>query len=146
VDDDRAAQVDREVAELVGGAHDAEDLGLLGRLELQRGSVVVRELDLVVAEERPRLRDRQGQRGIVDRVQPEEHRLVVAGDQRVAVAAEPDEPLGEHDDRVLADLDLAETGAVDVHGSGVSLGSRYVLRKSMSDGWMICAPARSAAW
>ena len=31
VDHDRAAQVDREVAELVGGAHDAEDLGLLGR-------------------------------------------------------------------------------------------------------------------
>src|SRR5260370_990214 len=54
-----------------------------------------------------------GRRG--DRVEPEERRLLARGDERALLRVEAGEPFGEGDDRVVADLDLAESCAVDVH-------------------------------
>ena len=77
VDHDRAAQVDGEVLELVGGADDAEDLRLR-RATRARASPRRRR------RSRPRSRrrtatasvDRQGDDRVVDRVQPVEQGLV----------------------------------------------------------------------
>jgi hypothetical protein len=115
VDDDRATEVDREVAELLGGAHDAEDVGLLGPVHLEGRGIVVREQHLVVAVKLPRHGHRHRERWIVDGMQPVEHRPLVAREQGVAGPAEANQAVGELDHRVVADLDAPKARAVDVH-------------------------------
>jgi len=122
VDDDRATQIDREVAQLLGRTHDAEDVGLLGPVHPEHRRVVVGEQHLVVVEELPRHGHRDGERRIVDRVQPVEDGAIVASEERVARPAKPDQPVREVDDRVIGDLDPSEARAVDVHCVGASLG------------------------
>src|SRR3954470_21414345 len=58
VDHERADEVDGEVVERLGGAHDADDVGIARLAEAEARGLVVRDLDLVVAEEQPRRGDR----------------------------------------------------------------------------------------
>src|SRR3954453_24053971 len=64
-DEDRGPQVGVEVGELRARAHRHED-GDVGRVARDRGSRLVGQVDRVVVEEVPRVRDRQRQRRVVD--------------------------------------------------------------------------------
>src|ERR1700754_3045240 len=89
-DEDRSAQVRVEVSELGAGANRHEH-GHVGRVGGDARGVRVGQVDGVVGEEVPGVGDRQGQRRIVDGVQPAERAVFGRGDQRVARAAEADQ-------------------------------------------------------
>src|SRR3954454_21047777 len=112
-DDDRRAEVRVEVGEL-GAGTDRDphvDVSGVARADVARG--LVGQLDRVVGEEVPGVGDRQGQRRIVDGVQPREGAVVAGGHERVARAAEPDQAGGELDDLVDGDLEGPEARGVD---------------------------------
>src|SRR5215208_6610868 len=104
-DEDRRAQVRAEVGQFGAGA-DGDPHGHVVALEAL--AVGVRQLDLVVGEELPRVGHGQRQRRIIQRVQPRERPGVVFGDDRPAAAAQPDKAGGELDDRAGLDLEAAE--------------------------------------
>src|SRR3954470_16030213 len=70
-DQDRGAQVGVEVRELGPGADRHEDSDV-GGVSGDRPRRLVGDVDRVVGEEVPRVRDRQRDRRVVDRVQPAE--------------------------------------------------------------------------
>src|SRR4051812_29026134 len=109
-DEDRRAQVGVEVGGLGARPHRHED-GDVGGVGGDRRGRLVGQVDLVVAEEVPRVRDRQRQRRVVERVQPAE-RAVVGRDERVATAAEADQARRELEDVLGGDLERAEARGV----------------------------------
>ena len=86
----------------------------------------------------------QRERGVLQRVQPQEAGAGVAVDQRVAQAAEPDQAERELDHVLLLDLERSEADALecDWHG-GCPLAGYF--RKFRRDSWMIVAPDFRAA-
>src|SRR3954470_14805507 len=146
-DQDRRAEIGTEVFQDLAGAHGHVDRGLIGVVDADAVGLVVGQLDLVAGEEAPRVRERQREVGVLERVQPHERGLLAAGEQGVTPAPEADEAVRELDDRLVGDLERPEAGRLKCEGlGGHGGGTASYRRKSRSDGWMIDAPDRSAAW
>src|SRR4051794_38089277 len=143
-DDDRRAGVGVEVVERLAGPDGDVDVGLVRVGDADASGLRVGDLHLERGEEVPRVRDGDRQRGVLERVQPQERGRLLARDERVARAAEPDQAVRELEDRLVRDLQEPEASAVDC-GWHLPPPCRY-LRKSRSDDWTMFAPAASADW
>src|SRR3954452_22734653 len=147
-DQDRRAQVGAEVLQRLRGANRHVDHGHLGGGDADPVGLVIAELDLVGVEELPRVGQRKSELRVLERVQPHEGGLLVASQERVAAPAQADEAGRELDDGLGRHLDGAEPRRLErdgLGGHGLDCGLRY-RKKSSSDGWMIDAPLRRAAW
>src|SRR4051794_15146850 len=81
VDHDRRAQVRRELLQPAGGAHGDPHGDVLARLgQAGGGGGVVGQLEAEVAEELPRVGDRQRQVRVLGGLQPAERAVCVGGD------------------------------------------------------------------
>ena len=86
-----------------------------GSISSRLVGVLVGHPDLVRVEEQPRVRHRDGDVVVVDRVEPEERRIGRVAEERVSRPGKPDQPVREIEDRVVAHLDLPEPSAADQH-------------------------------
>src|SRR5919204_5773213 len=96
-DQDRRVEVGTKALQRIGCANRHVDGRVVGLGQANTRSLLVGELDLVVAEEPEGVRHRHGEVGVVDRVQPHECAVLVASEQGVAGTAKPDEAAGELD-------------------------------------------------
>src|SRR5213078_3049188 len=106
-DQDRRAEVRTEVFQRFRRPNSHVDGRVAGVVDAQALGLVVGELDLEAREEPPRVGERQRQVRVVERVQPDERRVLFAGEEGVAMTAEADEPVRELDDGVVRDLERA---------------------------------------
>src|SRR5204862_1109681 len=102
----------------LGGTNGDVDSGLLGVGDADSVRLVVAELDLVAVEETPRVGERQGELRVLHRLEPHERGLLAAGQERIAPAAQADEPVRELDDGLVGYLYGAEPARLERDGLG----------------------------
>src|SRR5919201_1951460 len=124
-DQDRRIEVGTKALQRIRCTNRHVDGRVVGLGQADARRFVVGELDLVVAEEPERVRHRDGEIGVLDRVQPHECAVLVASEQGVAIAAKPDEAAGELDDRLIGDIEHAEAAGVQGYWH-VASGGRWV--------------------
>src|SRR6266545_2071285 len=86
-DQDRRIEVGTKALQRIGCTNRHVDGRVIDLGQADACRLVVGELELVVAEEPERVRHRDGEIGVLNRVQPHECAVLVAGEQGVAGAA-----------------------------------------------------------
>src|SRR6185312_11986075 len=120
-DQDRSLQVGDEVLERLGRPDRDVYVYVGAELRAQPLGVLVGDLDLELREELVRVGHGQRERRVLQRLQPQKRRVGVASEQRITRAAQPDQTVGELDDRPRVDLYAPEARALDRQRHRLSL-------------------------
>ena len=115
VDDQRGFEVEGQIA--VALADDGQDIRLVELREFERQELTSADVDRIFRGKSPRADDRQGDFGRADALQPRERRVFLIAEQNpVPAVLERDESVGEQQNVVDLDVNLAEMPSADLHG------------------------------
>ena len=129
---DRRLEIGREVLQHRRGAHGHVHVHRARPFKAEALGVLVDHLDLKPLEEAVRVGHWERQRRVLERLEPQEGRLGVVREQRIALTAESDQALGELENRVRLDLDAPEARTLDRERQSGAYSSRSWCRGSSS--------------